>query len=311
MKRDRDSQRSKVYAAEQSVLGWAKPKDATYDTGRRNLTVEECQEYVDRITHTKWFEKKYGKGYAITVKGGRSSAASWGGRRGHITVGVPSRMEWVLLHEVAHNVTTTQYGHLVAGHAWQFCKNYLDLVHHYLGADAAKALKVAFRERRVRFTMPRERKPLSEAQAAAQAERLAAARAARAAKPKLVWEQTVTDRDGWKGRQGQTRLTWSLIWTTADGDETLVIEDQPGYFGVGSVREEAKRMVAKMAPEYPDSTFRLVIDGSVLVKVRIWKEGYGSYWGWRRQERHEEWAGGWHVPEVVAPAEESEVVLLP
>lgn len=172
MKRERDSQRSKVYAAERASI---------QGMGRRGMTIEECQEYVNRVTHTKWFVGRWGTGWRVKVKHGRNGGTAYGGSWGYMTLGVWARCEPVILHELAHHIVTDTYGEYVAWHGWQFAETFLALVKHHMGAEAADALKAAYKEHNVKFRKPRKRKPLTEEQKEVLRKRLAVARAAKAA----------------------------------------------------------------------------------------------------------------------------------
>jgi hypothetical protein len=126
----RDNQRSKVYAAEFSVF-----KEG------QTIPDHKLQAYADtvldkRVVRSRWGIKK------VRVEFGRNSAASYGGR---ITLGVPSRNEWVMLHELAHELTPQEIGH-----GPEFVGVYLFLVENVLGKETAAKLRAAFKEKRVK-----------------------------------------------------------------------------------------------------------------------------------------------------------------
>jgi putative metallohydrolase (TIGR04338 family) len=182
---ERDSQRSKVYAAETEVYDWHpdqnRPEPFFSIHGQKPWTIEECQQWVNHITSSKWWQEKYGRGWHITVKRGRGGGWSYGGRLGHITLGVRCRRKWIILHELAHNITHDTCGWWTAAHGWQFCYHYLELVSHYIGRAEHDALKAAFKARRVKFRAPRKRN-LTDEQRAELRDRLARARAAKEVK---------------------------------------------------------------------------------------------------------------------------------
>jgi len=187
----RDSQRSKVYAAERVVHG------------DNFETVEEMQTYVDKVLGRAWFVRRWPKvaanGIAVEDGRGRRSAAAKT-RWGRLIVTMPkwSRYEEIILHEIAHHCSDAQYGtREVAAHGWEFAGTLVELVRYEMDKDEADKMKASFRERKVRWTEPTKRKPLSEAQRAANIERLSKARANREAnKPvrALVWQQTTMQR---------------------------------------------------------------------------------------------------------------------
>jgi putative metallohydrolase (TIGR04338 family) len=183
----RDSQRSKLYAAESVVRG------QTFES------VEAMQAYVDKLIGRAWFKRRWPGVRSIAVRDGRgrrrAGASSFGG---YITMPKWSRYEEVVLHEVAHICTDSQYGtREVAAHGWQFAGTLVELVRYETGKDEADKMKASFRKAKVRFSEPKKRKALSPEQKAANAERLSKARSAReTAKPvrALAWRETTTER---------------------------------------------------------------------------------------------------------------------
>ena len=93
-----------------------------------------------------------------------------------------ARKEWVILHELAHVIHWRQHGgRYEAGHGWQFCDIYLQLIRYQLGPDAHAALRDAFKANRVKYTKPRKRRQLTEAQRQELRERMQRINAERAA----------------------------------------------------------------------------------------------------------------------------------
>lgn len=178
MTRPRDTQRSKLYAAERVAF----PRSA--DEGR--LSLEECQAYVDRVVGSaSWkgqFEERrspFGVDtYArVTVKDGRGSGAARCISYFEISVPTDMRREWILLHELAHVATQRLYGwNEVPWHGWEYATVYLGLVRRWLGADAHDRLRAAFRAGKVRYNAPRQGRPLTPEQREAAIARLAAYR---------------------------------------------------------------------------------------------------------------------------------------
>lgn len=176
VKPKRDSQRSKVYAAESVIQPGRDPEFRS---------IEACQRYVDHIMATKTWQKldrteRWGRGIRVHDGRGHRRAVSYGG-----TIALPlwARQKGVILHELAHEILQGSHtrGESVA-HGWQFCSVYLKLVSRFMGRKEAAKLKASFKKHRVRFTEPQKRKPLTEAQRQVLRERLVAARAAKAAK---------------------------------------------------------------------------------------------------------------------------------
>ena len=91
-----------------------------------------------------------------------------------------SRNRWVVLHEAAHWMVS----HGVEAHGWQYAECLLWLYRQVGGLAAAEALEAAYKKHRVKYRKPRAKRQLTPEQRQAAIERLALARAARAAKPK-------------------------------------------------------------------------------------------------------------------------------
>jgi putative metallohydrolase (TIGR04338 family) len=166
-----DSQRSRVYQAERAL---DRP-----EWNRRLGTVQEIQDYVDRIVRSRWFRGAFpdfpGR---IIVKDGRGRRRAGGWRTwdgGCITLPVWSRRASIVLHEVAHVVTPRRdaQGRRTAAHGREFAAAFLALVRRWMGAEAAAALRAAFRLHGVRY---RPRRAPDPAQRAALAARMAALR---------------------------------------------------------------------------------------------------------------------------------------
>jgi len=129
--RPRDSQRSKVYAAENSVFQFGQTI-ANSDLQRR------AEEILDRRPiRARWGQR------TVYVELGRSRGYAQGSR---ITLGVDCRNDWVLTHEIAHTLTPRQY----AAHGPEYVGVFLFVVETVMGKDKATELRAAFKARRVR-----------------------------------------------------------------------------------------------------------------------------------------------------------------
>jgi hypothetical protein len=192
--RPRDSQRSRVYAAERAVE-WSKRADEKIGDGGLGA----AQAYVNRVIGSKAWHKVLGCGdhereicrwAPVEVADGRGSRKA---RAGWSRISLPrwSRKRWVVLHELAHVAAQKRYGYYsIAGHGWQFCDVYLRLMRRFLGTDEAQKLQRAFREKRVRFRPKRRAAEQTPEQKAALVARLAAARAAAKLKRLAAREDT-------------------------------------------------------------------------------------------------------------------------
>lgn len=108
MSRARDSQRSKVYAAEKSI-----------PSGRALLTVENAQGVLDHLYASAWFRRRWQTPPAEIRPGfGHRRAVSYPPNRHtqdgtvyrHPTIELPlwARTELVLLHEIAHQIVSNR-----------------------------------------------------------------------------------------------------------------------------------------------------------------------------------------------------------
>jgi putative metallohydrolase (TIGR04338 family) len=168
----RDSQRGKVYAAENAAFDKSKSED---------LSVAECQAFIDKCLNSKGLQSKYPKAtrrYKVTDGRGRRTAC-YAPLINQLRVPRWARSRWVLLHELAHALVFS-FSDSHAPHGWEFCECYLYLVRVFLGRWAEDALKAEFKARRVRYRPPRKRQ-MSDEQRQAARERMLAYHAAKEA----------------------------------------------------------------------------------------------------------------------------------
>lgn len=179
---ERDSQRSRVYAAENEA--WREVCDTLHEKfPRRVRTISECQQEVRALAGRKRIVTKYPRAQwlrSAVVKTGRSGGVAYSFTN-TISLGVWGRTHhYVLLHEAAHLIAP----HAVK-HGWEFCAINLWLWRQVRGVEAAKTLEASFKLHRVKYRKPRPKRELTPEQRAVLVERLAAARAAKApAEPK-------------------------------------------------------------------------------------------------------------------------------
>jgi putative metallohydrolase (TIGR04338 family) len=111
-------------------------------------SVASTQDYVDAVISTAWFRRRWGfRRIPVEHSKGRGSVA-WS--TGTIAISCSHRRsEAVILHEIAHRLTSPTAAH----HGPEFAGILLTLVKHVMGAEHAKALRTSFREHKVRVTM--------------------------------------------------------------------------------------------------------------------------------------------------------------
>lgn len=145
MTRPRDSQRAKLYRAEDAVFQKSKPAEYT--------DLRDVQAYADKVLKSKWVRRTFPHApYLVRVVDGRGRrrAAAF---RGSNRIAMPrwSRSRWTVLHELAHIFTP---GHFAA-HGREYAATYLLLVRHFLGTAAHAELRASFKEHRVKYTKKR------------------------------------------------------------------------------------------------------------------------------------------------------------
>lgn len=174
----RDSQRHKVYAAEDSLV-----LDVAVVGSLR-----DAQRTVDRLLRSKRVQTRWpSTSTAVQIVGGARTRGTYFPRSQSIMLRADGTdSDYTLTHELAHHLTR----HADEAHGWEFCATLLWLVRSRYGADVHDQLRAAFREHRVRYTAPRARRQLSDEQRVAASARLAAARAARA-------ERNAAERGDW------------------------------------------------------------------------------------------------------------------
>lgn len=168
----RDSQRSRVYKAEQVLESLSE----------RLETVPEIEKYVRYVWSLKRVRDAFPAGTLYgppKVRDGRGRRRAAGNAH---SIWMPkwARSQWVTIHELAHTIQWRTYGPwMTAGHGWEFCHIYLHLVLYVMGREAHDKLKAAFKAHRIKYRQPTRRAPLSLERRQALTEQLAIAREAR------------------------------------------------------------------------------------------------------------------------------------
>jgi putative metallohydrolase (TIGR04338 family) len=173
----RDSQRSKVYAAESFLKGVGKQYPSVEDVKARILQILDFAYIKDNFHSLERLRKN------VVVRPGKgarkASYREWG-----VTFTMPiwARHEYVILHEMAHMLDShrNEYKGTVqnsASHGWLFTLTLLDLVRTVMGVKAYNDLKASFKKHKVRYTRPRAKRAITDEQRQALRERVAKARA--------------------------------------------------------------------------------------------------------------------------------------
>lgn len=135
--RPRDSQRARLYRAEDEV-----------DPGRRLPTVEKLQAYVDGVAGSDWFRSRWGD-RAFEVRPGHGHRRATADANGVLQLPRWARTEVVVLHEVAHCLTSVAF----AAHGPEYAGVLLALVRRAVDPGTAQKLEDAFARQRVRWTL--------------------------------------------------------------------------------------------------------------------------------------------------------------
>ena len=136
-KRPRDSQRSKVYAAENAVF----PRIHVPEPALREIAA--CQRWVDTVCAAPWFRRRWGlRDIRVTNNRGKGGSRASGSI---MHMGVIHRNPAVLCHELAHCLAPRD-----ARHNPLYTRTYLELVRFVIGRETYEALKAAFKAHRVK-----------------------------------------------------------------------------------------------------------------------------------------------------------------
>lgn len=159
----RDSQRSKLYAAENDIF---RDRDVALKS------VSDITTYIQEVSSRAPLKKRYGHAidlvsWPVEIRDGRRHRIATAYGVTHIAMPRWARKDWIVLHELAHIIharlsfpgmglrsragSRTRELRGGAGHGWQYAAIYLDLVHFCLGKETHDKLKAAFKERKVRF----------------------------------------------------------------------------------------------------------------------------------------------------------------
>jgi len=152
MTRPRDSQRSKVYAAEEAL--------------RTDITEDDALWIADKITHSRWWAKRVNATLAkspvmfvdFNTCGARTASQVRGGTR---TIYLPfkarsSVTQLSVYHALAHLIVTDDN---IAWHGPEFCRLELEMVRRFYSSSVESNLRTEFRKRGVKTrTMSEEAK---------------------------------------------------------------------------------------------------------------------------------------------------------
>lgn len=135
----RDNQRQKVYDSERAIEAWDK---------ERIEDIHALTKYVNKITRSAWYRRRFTRWATIRVLDGRGRRAACGSSQsGYIKMPVWARTKLVTLHELSHVVQP----YASAWHGREFCKIYLAFVKKWMGKEVYEALKQSFKDHNVKY----------------------------------------------------------------------------------------------------------------------------------------------------------------
>jgi putative metallohydrolase (TIGR04338 family) len=262
-------------------------EDSIRQVGKKFTTIPEIEAYINKVRGSAWFKRRWPDvaSSRLRLKDGRGTRIAGGGysRRTHTTTlnfPVWSRVEAVVLHELAHACTYEQYGYgNHAPHGWEFAATLLELVTHELGAESGQNLREAYKAKKVRFHAPRTRTLTTEQREAAR-ERLAYARAAKYQSPRLAFEKVDEDIDHpW--REEQLGVSYHIERTDTHEvvlDRRIQTEVWPDgskvYYsiahGITDARSAARAWLKINAQNDPGVIFRATFEGR-RGNVEVWQ----------------------------------------
>lgn len=151
----RDSQRQKVYNAENAV----RERLDLEGVNKRYDDMAALTARVDAIYRSAWWKgnvrKKEKHCGPIKVTDGRHCRSAIACGTNVIKMPRWARSEMVLLHELSHIACARIYGdNNIAAHGREFCRMYLSMVRRFMGRKVHDMLRDSFRERGVKYRKP-------------------------------------------------------------------------------------------------------------------------------------------------------------
>ena len=156
----RDTQRSKVYAAEWAAFPMGSHAD---------MALDDVRALVEKISSSKRVQERYPH-HCPGVRDGRARRrACYEPDINAIRLPRTMRAKWIVLHEMAHCLVWwgAEHGEEPAWHGWEFTECYLWLLRVYMGRHVEQQLLAEMKARRVRHRPKRTREMTDEQREAA------------------------------------------------------------------------------------------------------------------------------------------------
>ena len=142
-----DSEKQKVYSAE---WAWQKKVDI-----KKFKDIREAEKRMKQITSSKLWSDVEGRVTALEHSGRLKRYAGMAYWTGKIKLANSGLDEYTLIHELAHQTPNAMH------HGVQFRINVVRLVSRFMGTDAAKELKISFKKKKLKMSIPQPRSPES------------------------------------------------------------------------------------------------------------------------------------------------------
>jgi putative metallohydrolase (TIGR04338 family) len=136
-----------VYISESMLLPSTK--------GRHFSSMTDVEIWLQSVIDSAWFRKRFPESGEIKLLDGRGNKHAYCQQRDdawHIPLPREYRYQLAVLHELAHVVAPGNHGR-------EFCSAYLLLVRRFLGAEAARDLRMEFVGGKVKHRRWREPEP--------------------------------------------------------------------------------------------------------------------------------------------------------
>lgn len=143
----RDSQRSKIYQAENILYG------------KKFATLEDCQKYIMHMFNSSWFKKNFPE-YKLPPTVLKSKGGCFY-RMSEIHLSRWGFNERVVIHEFAHYATSWRRWQKAskvppsASHGWLFASVFLMLVRKFMDEKSYEVLKSHYKYFKVKYHAPR------------------------------------------------------------------------------------------------------------------------------------------------------------
>lgn len=144
MPKPRDTQRSKLYTAEDVALS-PRAHNVYFES------LAECQAYADKVLSSAFVQSRWGK---VSVKIGRGKGGRGMSYGGYVTLGTQAQTRHLILHELAHELnrrSSKWSSGGAAAHGPEYAAVLLVLVENFIDQAAASRLRHEYSQFKVKY----------------------------------------------------------------------------------------------------------------------------------------------------------------